>query len=118
MLTGPKASIVVDAGVAQGLVAVQQDGAEEGAPLGVGADGLDPVQAAGDDRCDLGQLAHPRADLVALGEAGQRPHADGLVGGVADDGPGQAVAQGVGDGGRAARAGRRRGGWRCISARP
>ena len=88
---------LVDAGVVQGLVAAQQDRAEEGAALRVGADGLDPLQAAGDDGCHLGQLADPLADLVALGEAGQRAHAHGLVGGVADDGPGQPVAQRVGD---------------------
>ena len=93
MLDGAEGLDLVDAEVAQGLVAAEQDRAEEGALLRVGAHDLDLAQAAGDDRCHLGQLPHSLANLLALAEAGERTHADGLVGGVADDGPGQPVPQ-------------------------
>ena len=62
----------------------QQDGRHEGAALGVGVDDVDVVGVAEDDLGGAAQRLDRLADLLALVEAGERAHADVLVGRVAD----------------------------------
>ena len=85
---------VVDGVRLQRRGAVEDDRVEEGALLGVAGGDGDPVGVADDDLGLGGELADPFADLLALVEAGERAHADGLVGRVAHGGFRQAVPEG------------------------
>ena len=87
MATGPKASTSWTAVVPCGSSQRRQDGGEEGAVLGVGAER--PRTRSGEPAtiaAASAQLADAGADLLALGEAGERAHADALVGGIAERG--------------------------------
>ena len=89
---------VVDGGGGERRAAEEDDRVQEGALLGVAGGERDLVGVAGYDLGLGGELADALADLAALVEAGERAHAGGLVGGVAEGGLGQAVAEGGDDG--------------------
>ncbi len=76
-----------------GLVAIKQDRIEEGAGFSVTRHKAWIVRIAGDDLGIGEKIADARADLVTLGKACKRAHADGFIGGIAERGLAKTLAK-------------------------
>ncbi len=79
------------------VVGSQQDRRDERAPLSVGVDQVDPLRVTEDDGSGVPQRLQRTTDLLALLEAGQRPHPDIRTGRVADGDARQPFGSGLRD---------------------